>query len=110
MLLVSKGVNRGLTPRAAPRRRSAKFVASRSAHEGHLDLKLLNHVSHEEVPTQDMLHALMVFRVVRDVSCALLISRYAARRGYHRACYIRNPPPIHYLTLRGNDHHQITHS
>ena len=35
-----------------------------SAHKGHLNLERLNHVTHEEVASLNMLHAVMMLRVV----------------------------------------------
>ena len=43
------------------------------AHEGDLDLVRLNHVADEEVPPLDVLHAVVVLRVVRHVPRALAV-------------------------------------
>ena len=41
------------------------------AHEGHLDLELLDHVAHEEMASLDVLLAVVVLRVVGDVARTL---------------------------------------
>ena len=57
----------------------------RSGHVGDLELERLDHVAHEEVSSLDVLHAVVVLRVVRDVARALAVSGELGRIGRARA-------------------------
>ena len=61
------------------------MLSSVGAHEWHLELEGLHHVAHKEVATLHMLHAIMVFRVVRDVPRTLRVCGKAGRREFGRA-------------------------
>ena len=69
----------------------------RSGHVGDLELERLDHVAHEEVSSLDVLHAVVVLRVVRDVARALAISGELGRIGRARA--LRTDAPINESTF-----------
>ena len=50
-----------------------------SRHVGHLELERLDHVAHVEVATLDVLHLVVVLRVVGDITSALAVSREVRR-------------------------------
>ena len=53
-----------------------------SAHEGDVDLEVLHHVAHEEVPTLDVFEPVVAHRVVRCVARAHVVCRQIRRAGH----------------------------
>jgi hypothetical protein len=52
-----------------------------SANEGHTDHVILHEFTDEEVTAFDMFHACMMFRVVSDVDCGLVVDEKIDRLG-----------------------------